>query len=421
MREVLQAEYVSKFQCIASKCEDTCCCGWRVAIDEESYKKYQDLLHSGGGDMFNRTITREGIMPVEGNFAEVVMLPENTCPFLSEKKLCSIQEKYGESYISVTCSIFPRIYNVVNGKLELALDMACPHAARLALCDSVPMGFLTQNINVHSRIEKVPSVNLSDMNYPNGVYPYFEEVRTFIISLLQNRNYCFEDRLVILGRFCNDLNQLSGNSKIEVLQLINDYSHLINTKGFYKFISSIPRQPAALLKVITLLLEYQLKTGAAGNRFAECLEQFKKGLNYTNDISEEDVNISYTKVKNSYYTPYMKQHEYILENYFVNEVFKGLFPFGTQTSIFKKNIFPIEKTVLTEYMLLTTQFAIIRNLLVGIAGYYKEQFGINQVLELIQTFAKNIGHDIPYQQRLLQFFHENNMLNIPCAVMLIKN
>ncbi|MDD9149659.1 MULTISPECIES: flagellin lysine-N-methylase [unclassified Sporolactobacillus] len=418
MKKALQPDYVSKFTCIASDCEDTCCRGWRITIDDESYGKYQEL--SRRDDLFSGKITRDGIMSVEGDFAEVI-LSENTCPFLNDKKLCRIQEAYGERYLSVTCGIFPRNYNLVNGKLELSLDLSCPHAARLALLDPLPMQLSLSDIKKDSRISKIPTIKSSDTDYPNQVYPYFEEGRAFVLALLQNRNYCFEDRLVILGRFCNDLNLKHDRPKDEMIQLIYEYTRLVTNFGFNQFIDSIPKQPASMLKTLMILLEYRLKTGVPGQRFSECIDQCKQGLHFTMEMSDHVLHETFATIKTGCYDPFMAQHEYIFENYFVNYCFKTLFPFGKQKSIYKKDIFVVPETMFTEYMLLTLHYALIKNLLVGMAGYYRDQFGTQQVLTLIQSFDKNIGHDAAYLQRLLQFFDENKIFNVACAAMLIKN
>lgn len=133
-------------------------------------------------------------MQVEGCFVEDV-LSDNTCTFLTEKKLCSIQERHGESYLSTTCSVFPRNCNMVNGKLELTLDMSCPQAANLALLNPNSMKSSIADIKDDSQIIKISTLKLCDGEYTNNIYPYFEKVRSFILKLLQNRNYCFEDRL----------------------------------------------------------------------------------------------------------------------------------------------------------------------------------------------------------------------------------
>ncbi len=33
-------KYMLSFKCIGSKCIDTCCAGWDINIDEDTYKKY---------------------------------------------------------------------------------------------------------------------------------------------------------------------------------------------------------------------------------------------------------------------------------------------------------------------------------------------------------------------------------------------
>jgi hypothetical protein len=420
LKKVFQPDYVSKFRCIASDCEDTCCCGWRVALDKTTFEKYQELTRSGA-DLFNGKITRDGIMPVEGDFAEVALHEGNVCPFLTDEKLCGIQNAYGEDYLSVTCGVFPRNYSLVNGKMELALHLSCPHAARLALLNPHPMRFFSVDLKENPWLGRIPALQGADAEYPNNLYPYFDEVRTFILTLLQNRKYCFEDRLMILGRFCNDLHLNHDRPKDEIIQLIGEYTHLIDAFGFSKFIGSIPEQPASLLNVLINLMEFRLKTGVKGQRFLECFEQFREGLHYTDATAPEELADSYTRVKSGHYDPFMQQYEYILENYFVNYVFKALFPFSQQVSIYQKDVFLVPRTIFTEYIILVLHYAMIKNLLIGTAGYYQEQFGTQQVLKLIQSFDKNIGRDVPYHQKLLKFFDDNHMINIACAAMLVKN
>ena len=36
-------EYFKDFKCIASKCEDTCCAGWGIVIDDATYDRYKNV------------------------------------------------------------------------------------------------------------------------------------------------------------------------------------------------------------------------------------------------------------------------------------------------------------------------------------------------------------------------------------------
>ena len=51
--------YFKDFKCIASKCEDTCCAGWGIVIDDEALEKYQKV-QGDFGDRLRREIIHEG-------------------------------------------------------------------------------------------------------------------------------------------------------------------------------------------------------------------------------------------------------------------------------------------------------------------------------------------------------------------------
>ncbi len=42
-RPILIPEYMKEFQCIGSECEDTCCAGWRVSVDKDTFMKYRQV------------------------------------------------------------------------------------------------------------------------------------------------------------------------------------------------------------------------------------------------------------------------------------------------------------------------------------------------------------------------------------------
>lgn len=40
--KIYQPDYYDKFQCTASKCPMTCCMQWRIAVDDETFHKWDD-------------------------------------------------------------------------------------------------------------------------------------------------------------------------------------------------------------------------------------------------------------------------------------------------------------------------------------------------------------------------------------------
>ena len=41
--KLIRPTYAESFRCIGADCEDTCCQGWSVPIDQVTYEKYQDF------------------------------------------------------------------------------------------------------------------------------------------------------------------------------------------------------------------------------------------------------------------------------------------------------------------------------------------------------------------------------------------
>ena len=36
-------DYYKEFKCTADKCEDTCCAGWQIVIDDKALNKYKKV------------------------------------------------------------------------------------------------------------------------------------------------------------------------------------------------------------------------------------------------------------------------------------------------------------------------------------------------------------------------------------------
>ncbi len=75
-------KYLNKFKCIADKCEDTCCAGWEIVIDKETYDYYENLSGSFG-ERLRSEIVNDG----EDN---IFVLKKGNCAFLNENKLWSL-------------------------------------------------------------------------------------------------------------------------------------------------------------------------------------------------------------------------------------------------------------------------------------------------------------------------------------------
>jgi lysine-N-methylase len=408
---MLRPQYVGKFQCIGPDCEDCCCVGWRIQIDKKTYQLYRKCPDKELQLQMSAKVTRTRTNATDANYAKIKLDHDGSCPFLTEEKLCAIQRKLGEQYLSVTCTSYPRLTNCVNGILEQSLTLSCPEAARLALLPITPMEFDEIEPLTDARYSfGHNNLETADPKLAQRPEKYFWELRIFIITLLQNRSYPVWQRLVILGLFCQKISALVGEGKAhDIPRVIDTYSQRVVSGSYKGELETIDSNVMIQVGIIIQFINGRVGLGITNRRFWECYEEFLQGIQYKEQASPEEIAEYYSQVWMNYYQPFMAEHEYILENYLVNRVFLDLFPLGNNRHIFDN------------YVMLIVQYAMIKLLLVGSAGFYKEDFSLEHVLKVIQSFSRVIEHDKVYLSSVFQLIQGTQCNNMAYMAALIKN
>lgn len=130
--EYLYPDYYKQFHCIASECEDTCCAGWQIAIDEDSLKKYQKTKGPFGNRLKNCINWKE----------KVFEQSEKRCAFLNEENLCDLYAELGPDSLCQTCRRYPRHREEFENLREMMLSLSCPEACRLILTQKGSVKFV---------------------------------------------------------------------------------------------------------------------------------------------------------------------------------------------------------------------------------------------------------------------------------------
>lgn len=143
--------YFKDFTCIASACEDTCCAGWGIVIDPETYARYQQVEGPFGESLRSKIVRDE-----DGD--DVFVLRGDDCPYLNEQKLCDIYTTLGKDYLCYTCRQFPRYMEVFLDLKEMGISLSCPEAARIILRNREKTSFevttLDEAAEVDARIDE---------------------------------------------------------------------------------------------------------------------------------------------------------------------------------------------------------------------------------------------------------------------------
>lgn len=409
-RPVLQPHYMKKFQCIGSSCEDCCCQGWKVVIDQATYHKYRKCSDSNLQSKLQKQVTRIRTNASECNYAKIRLTTDNICPFLDEKKLCSIQRKLGEEYLSITCTAYPRITNLVGETMERSLTVSCPEAARLILSNPSLMEFDGDKGDSSVRNSIAYAINPDNFHMSRQPSKYFWSMRIFIITLLQERSYPLWQRIIILGFFCQKLTELASQGKSpDIPNTINLYTQRIQTGAYCEALKTVPNNIVVQMELLIIFTNFRMKKSVKSQRFLDCFDAFSKGIGYSAKDGEEQLAQRYEEAVVKYYQPFMEQHEYIMENYLVNYVFKELFPVQGQKHIFDN------------YVLLVVHFAMIKMLLIGMAAFYKSEFSMDHVIKVFQSFSKEIEHNKAYLAAVIEFLEKNQFNTMPYMGALIKN
>ena len=102
-------DFFDSFVCSGSACKNTCCSGWDIALDKETYDFYQ-ASHGA----FSKYV-KKNIGQTDGN-CYIKMTEERVCPFLNEEGLCKIYQEYGPEHMGNTCRLFPRACLNIEGR-----------------------------------------------------------------------------------------------------------------------------------------------------------------------------------------------------------------------------------------------------------------------------------------------------------------
>ena len=186
-------DYYKEFQCIADACEDTCCAGWQIVIDEKSLNGYKKIVsrRSEVSPSFRRRMLRS-IGWKERVFKQD---KEKRCAFLNEDNLCDLYTACGEHSLCKTCKRYPRHIEEFEGVREITLSISCPEVARILLGKEEPVAFLSYERDGEEEYE----------DFDPFFFSILEDARTEMITILQNRTLPLKTRVLLVLGMAHDM------------------------------------------------------------------------------------------------------------------------------------------------------------------------------------------------------------------------
>lgn len=190
-------DYYKDFRCSAGDCPDTCCGGWKISIDNKTWKKYKGQKGELGRKMRGSLDKKERCFVLKNGF----------CPFLNEDRLCSIQMQMGERYLCRTCRDYPRHMEVYDGLKEVSLSLSCPEAAKIILKREPHFSVAIKRTEGNER--------------PGRLLRILYQARRGMFRIMEDDSLSLENRLAMILAVAHDIQiRLDRRRREDILELL---------------------------------------------------------------------------------------------------------------------------------------------------------------------------------------------------------
>lgn len=366
--DILKTTNYDKFKCTADKCKFTCCEGWDVSVDADTYNKWEkgkcseilkNIKVEKSGDSVSYSIAKEN---------------HETCPFLDMKGLCGIVKEHGEEYISLICHTFPRVENKFEDRREFSLSCACPEVVEI-------ISGLSGKINIFSDNKKATKNNLLEL-----------KVRDTLVNIVQQDNFLLEKKLLVCFQMLLDIledEELSEDGLEEELEKYEDSKYLQEIIGMCKEIDSDINESVEEINYLLLDITKNYKE----------VSSFELLLKDISDFAEA-VKVENLSVKWQEYKILFEQHSEFAENWIVSDII---------SSCISDDI---------EELIISFELIILEYLMVRYAVFLKycinnnKEIEIQDIKDYIVTFSRIIGNNSEAVTEFLRDGFEDPILEI---------
>lgn len=378
-------DYFKEFSCIASECEDTCCAGWEVVIDDEAYNKYQGIEGEFGQRLSREIVHKDG--------ENIFVLKGDNCPFLNGSKFCDIYIELGEAGLCYTCRRYPRYMEEFGNLREIGISLSCPEAARIILKYSKKVEF-----EESETLEEVTSYNdIDPMLFINLM-----QCRKVVIDILQNRDINLDTRISLILKFTSEIQKRIDEDNIQGIRGVREKyldKDLIN-------------------EGIKSLDEYKGKANTKYHNINEVIKVFKK-LKHINphdplgleDLlscfwqdTDEELYLSKHEQFNKYYEDKLYKFEKMLVYYIFRYYMKAVFDYDVAAKV---------KTAVVSYVMLKELFVL--------RWMEKGEFTDEAAVDIMHMYSKDIEHLEENIETLAEVFKTNGVFKLEGLLSILMN
>jgi len=373
---MLVPKYVTQFQCLGSECPDTCCAGWSINIDKETFQGYRRVVQPQLKPLLQEYLVQLDKESYAKHAKIGLRKTDSHCGLHSAEGLCMVQQRLGEDALSDTCYVYPRSIVQLGDRLEQSLTLSCPEAARLALTQTDAFEFVTSEFT--TRLATTTVIGAIKGFSLEAV----DEVHIFLIQLFQTLALSNTERLATIGWLCQQLDALvAANEESKAGSLMAEMRDLVESGSVRTIVSQLNQQQDASATLFSILFGAKSPIGRSPTQ-TEVLEEVRAGLGISSDMDWPKISENYARgVK-------LLQddggiYDRLMSHYLLNDLVRETFPWT-------------QATAMTHYRRLLTRYGILRLMLAGVAAARDEAPDEATIVHTTYIFCRLYQHNMTF-------------------------
>ncbi|HHD2587604.1 TPA: flagellin lysine-N-methylase [Clostridium perfringens] len=348
---MLKISGYNDFKCTANKCKFTCCEGWDINIDKDTYERWEK-------DEKDSNYLLNGVKTKECNGKEEYFINKETfekCPFLDCEGLCNIVKSHGEGYLSKTCHSFPRMNNDFGHKRELSLSCACPEVVEI-------LDKIHEKIGMEPKSSNDEEEDLLEL-----------KIRESLINIIYEDKFSLDERLLIgFDMLLNILEDESYTSEEILLEELEKYSDNEYRKEVAYVYNEIElNRVDSLLEINSLFLDMVENYREVSN--LKCI--LEEISNFAEEANIESLSEDWKEYKENF-----KEFHKLLEKCIVSKIYSNCISDDMEDMILSFQL------IILEYLLV--RYAVFLNYCIN-----DEKIKNEEVKDYIVIFSRIIGNN----------------------------
>lgn len=389
--KVLKPYYYDEFTCVGGNCIDTCCAGWNITIDDDTYEKYLQVSGEFGDKL------KQSILDKEKGEKQFVLNEDANCPFLNKNLLCDIYINIGEDKLCKTCKTYPRTGYICGDIIEQDLSLSCPEIAKIMVTNRNSTEFCFGE----DKEDEENVINIDNEELFNALI----DGRCLSVDIMQFKEIPLWKRmflcLTIADKIQKEIDNKNYSNIKKILELYQKEEYITN---YIDTLESFHTNIKMKVEQFKLLLGIMQKFRIENRKF---LEYLNDTIQFFQEFDDSGL-VKFFEDNLDSFESYYRKKDFIYENYAVYHLYHYYMSSYKNEDVFKTVVLMVEGYSLMK--------------LLGIIRWYRNghQLSDDEQCEIIYSYSRSIEHLKSSMDTMYNVIQDNGFSQMAYLAVLIR-